>query len=58
MIRWGIVGLGNMANQFANAIKEDSMSKIRFNICCKSKMLFLIILIFVEDIIYSLILEQ
>tara|TARA_B100000767_G_scaffold191435_1_gene178687 strand:- start:210 stop:1190 length:981 start_codon:yes stop_codon:yes gene_type:complete len=28
MIRWGIVGLGNMANQFANAIKEVDNAKL------------------------------
>ena len=28
MIKWGIVGLGNMANQFANAIKEVNNAKL------------------------------
>ena len=28
MINWGIIGLGNMANQFANSIKEVSNTKI------------------------------
>ena len=28
MIRWGIVGLGNMANHFANSIKEVSNAKL------------------------------
>ena len=28
MVRWGIVGLGNMANHFANAIKEVSNAKL------------------------------
>ena len=28
MIKWGIIGLGNMGQKFANAIKETSNSKI------------------------------
>ena len=28
MIKWGIVGLGNMANIFANAINEVQNSKL------------------------------
>ena len=28
MIKWGIIGLGNMGQKFASAIKETSNSKI------------------------------
>ena len=28
MIRWGIVGLGNMAHKFANSIKETDNSRL------------------------------
>ena len=28
MIKWGIVGLGNMGQKFANAIKETSNSRL------------------------------
>ena len=28
MIKWGIVGLGNMAQKFANAIKETNNAKL------------------------------
>ena len=28
MINWGIIGLGNMANQFANAINEVEDAKL------------------------------
>ena len=28
MIKWGIVGLGNMASRFANAIKEVNNAKL------------------------------
>ena len=28
MIKWGIIGLGNMGQKFTNAIKETSNSKI------------------------------
>ena len=28
MIRWGIVGLGNMAHRFANSIQETNNAKL------------------------------
>ena len=28
MIKWGIIGLGNISNKFVNAIKEVDNSKI------------------------------
>jgi len=36
MIKWGIVGLGNMANHFANAIKELDNAKL-ISVASKSK---------------------
>ena len=32
MIKWGIIGLGNMANHFANSINEIDNSKLTCNI--------------------------
>ena len=33
MIRWGILGLGNMGNHFSNAAKE--VNDIKINVCYK-----------------------